>query len=244
MLPVKVISLQRSDERRAEFSRRNGHLSYEFVNAVDGLTLSRDVVSETGLFQSGLPYTAGAYGAALSHHGLWNEAINSGRPLTVAEDDAIFRLDFAHAHAALLDSLPVDWDLVLWGWNLDSILAMELMPGVSTAMYFDYLQLLEKIEEFQNCTGGPKLFRLDKCFGLPAYSVSPAGAQKLTAQCFPLANFSLNFPLLGDIPNYGLDVATSRVYGSINSFVSFPQLAMTRNDRLISTIQNSPYLQP
>jgi glycosyl transferase family 25 len=241
MHPVKVISLERSVERRAEFALRNNHLDYEFVAAVDGLAVDVDAIRASGLFQSGLPYNAGAYGAALSHHGLWNEAIRAGRPLTVAEDDAIFRLDFAQTHAALLNGLGLDWDMVLWGWNLDSILAMQLIPGVSTAMYFDYLQLLGKIEEFQQCAGTPRLFRLDKCFGLPAYSISPQGARKLLSQCFPLTSFSLNFPLLGDIPNYGLDVAASRVYAGTNTFVSFPLLAMTKNDQAISTIQNTPY---
>jgi GR25 family glycosyltransferase involved in LPS biosynthesis len=242
MFPVKVISLERSVERRAEFRHHNSHLDYEFFNAVDGLALAPETVAGCGLFQAGLPYQTGAYGAALSHYSLWREAIRTGRPLTVAEDDAIFRLDFAQAHAALLSGLAPDWDIVLWGWNLDSILAIELLPGVSTTMYFDYVQLLEKIDEFRRGASRSRLFRLDKCFGLPAYSISPEGARKLTSQCFPLANFTLSVPLIGNVPNFGLDVATSRIYGALNSFVSFPLLAMTRNDRLASTIQNSPYL--
>jgi glycosyl transferase, family 25 len=242
MLPVKVISLERSVERRAEFRRYNSHLGYEFVDAIDGATLHPDVISRLGLFKPGLSYKAGAYGVALSHYRLWDETVHTGRPLTVAEDDAIFRLDFARTHTALLAGLPADWDLVLWGWNLDSVLAMQIMPGVSSTMYFDYLQLLEKVEEFQNGVGHPQLFRLDKCFGLPAYSVSPQGARKLIAQCFPLDGFTLTVPLIGNVPNFGLDVATCRIYAAINSFVSFPQLAMTKNDRLASTIQNSPYL--
>src|SRR5258706_7943326 len=199
MFPIKVISLERSVERRAEFRRHNSHLDYEFVNAMDGTALHPEVISRTGLFHPGLPSTGGAFGAAFSHYRLWDETIETSRPLTVAEDDAIFRLDFAQTHAALLGGLPADWDIVLWGWNLDSILAMQIMPGVSTNMYFDYLQLMGKIEEFQNSAGRPQLFRLDKCFGLPAYSISPAGARKLIAQCFPLANFTLNVPLIGNV---------------------------------------------
>src|SRR5690242_18445422 len=121
MFPVKVISLERSVERRAEFRHHNSHLDYEFFNAVDGLALAPETIAGCGLFQAGLPYQTGAYGAALSHYSLWREAIRTGRPLTVAEDDAIFRLDFAQTHAALLSGLAPDWDIVLWGWNLDSI---------------------------------------------------------------------------------------------------------------------------
>jgi GR25 family glycosyltransferase involved in LPS biosynthesis len=240
MLPLKVISLERSVERRAEFGRRNGHIPYEFFNAIDGLALQPDAISRTGLFQSGLPYRAGAYGAALSHHTLWDEAIRADHPLTVAEDDAIFRLDFARTQAALLHELPTHWDIVLWGWNLNSILAMHVIPGVKTAMYFDYQQLLGEIDTFQKGTPHSRLYRLNNCFGLPAYSISPAGARKLKSLCFPLTRFSLTFPLLGDVPNFGLDVATNRIYADINAFVSFPLLAMTRNDHNLSTIQNSP----
>ncbi|HWU56514.1 MAG TPA: glycosyltransferase family 25 protein, partial [Rhizomicrobium sp.] len=160
MLPLKVISLERTPERRAEFGRRNRHLAYEFVNAVDGLALGPETIAGSGLFQAGLPYQAGAFGAALSHHSLWHQAVQTGRALTVAEDDAIFRLDFAQTHAELLSGLAPDWDIVLWGWNLDSILAMQMMPGVTSTMYFEYLGLLEKIDEFQSGTGRPRLYRL------------------------------------------------------------------------------------
>src|SRR6478609_9621787 len=102
---VKVISLERSVERRAEFARRNPRLAYEFFNAVDGAALSSQAVADTGLFQPGLDYTAGAYGVALSHHALWNEAIGAGQALTIAEDDAVFREDFAAMQAEFLARL-------------------------------------------------------------------------------------------------------------------------------------------
>src|SRR3569833_3107431 len=73
--PSKVISLTRTPERRTEFARRNPHLNYVYFDAVDGKTLTRESVAATGLFPPGLPYTRGAYGAALSHLALWEETI-------------------------------------------------------------------------------------------------------------------------------------------------------------------------
>ena len=242
LMPLKVISLERSAGRRAEFRRHNSHLDFEFVRAVDAMALPKSAVLETGLFEPGLPYSIGAHGAALSHHALWSEAAATGTALTVAEDDAIFRHDFARTSAALLDGLG-DWDIVLWGFNLDSVLAMQGMPGIIAAMYFDSARVLEQIEGFQAFSGRPGLFRLDKCFGLPAYSISPAGAEKLKALCFPLTRYSVNFPLLGDVTNYGIDVATSRAYPALQAFVSFPPLAITRNDQTITTIQNTPHFE-
>ncbi|HEY0266784.1 MAG TPA: glycosyltransferase family 25 protein [Rhizomicrobium sp.] len=243
MLPVKVISLRRSTERRAEFARRNGHIAYEFIDAVDAMAMPRETILGTGLFAPGLAYTIGAHGAALSHLGLWQQAIASGRPLTVAEDDAIFRQDFAQTRDTLLQTIPPDWDMVLWGWNFDSILAMQCMPGVTNAMYFEFADLLADVSRFQAHTARPALFPLDKCFGLPAYTISPKGAQAFRDRCFPLTSYAVHFPLIGDVSNYGLDVAASRAYPDTRAFVCYPPLAVTRNDQSITTIQNTPHFE-
>lgn len=240
MLPVLVITLNRSVHRQEEFARRNRHIAYEFVIGVDAMTVAKEAILGTGLFETDLRYTIGAHGAALSHFGLWDRAIKSGQSLTVAEDDAIFRQDFVQVHAQILAGLR-DWDFVLWGFNLDSVLALQYMPGIVAGVHFDYIGVVQNEEYFQTYCEYPAPVRLQRAFGLPAYSVSPEGARKLKAGCFPLKNFSLNYPLLGDLPNEGLDVATSRVYPSINAFVSLPPLVISKNDQSITTIQNTPY---
>lgn len=72
----------------------NPHVDYLFCDAIDGSTLPDNVLSNPLLFEKDLPYTKGAYGAALSHLALWNKAINENCVLTIAEDDAIVRNDF------------------------------------------------------------------------------------------------------------------------------------------------------
>jgi glycosyl transferase family 25 len=243
MHPVQVISLERTPERRAQFTRRNPHLDFDFFNAVDGTALTAEAIQATGLFQPGLPYTRGAYGVALSHHALWQQTIALGEKLTVAEDDAIFREDFATARAELLDSLQPGWDMVLWGWNFDSILQLRVLPGMPSAMAFDQQAMLAALPGFAFTTARPQAFRLDIAFGLPAYTISPGGAKKLTARCFPLTDFTRNVPLLPQpIRNEGVDVALSQAYPLTDSYACFPPLALSPNDRASSTIQNGQYL--
>src|SRR4051812_29873810 len=96
MDPIRVISLVRHAGRREEFARRNGHLPSTFFDAIDGRKLSVDDVRATGAFTREVEatYDAHGYGCGLSHWHLWKEAAAGTGPLTIAEDDVLFRHDF------------------------------------------------------------------------------------------------------------------------------------------------------
>jgi hypothetical protein len=242
MRPVQVISLERSIERRAEFRRRNPQLDFAFCNAVDGAALTPEAIAATGLFQPGLTYTVGAYGVALSHYALWEDCIRNGEALTVAEDDAVFREDFVAAQTEFLGGLLPGWDFVLWGWNFDSILGVRVLPGVPAVMGFDAESMRKAIRGFPFTTGLPQAFRLEHAFGLPAYTISPAGAKKFKARCFPLSEFSCTLPLITQpVINSGIDAALNNVYAGADCYASFPPLVATENDQANSTIQNGHY---
>jgi GR25 family glycosyltransferase involved in LPS biosynthesis len=234
--PIKVISLARMPWRRAEFTRRNRGLAFEFVDAVDGATLSGESLAATGLFPPGIDYTPGARGAALSHLKLWDEAIATGQALTVAEDDAVFRPDFAAMRADLLAGLPDGWDLVLWGYNFDSVLSFWLPFGLRTVLWFDNSQARTALARLGGDSGRPQLYRLEFSFGLPAYSISPAGARRFKAGCFPLRDFTRNYPLVPQpVRNFGIDVAMNQVHPLAGAHACFPPLAVTPNERATST---------
>ena len=236
---IQVISLLRSVLKRSTFVEQNKNIPHLFVNAVDGLGLTKLQLSNEELFEPGLPYTAGAFGCALSHLLLWKQAIATNKHITIAEDDAIFRNDFIDTQKKILASIPTNWDIVLWGWNFDSILSFNVMPGVSPAVtVFNQEQLRASIPSFKEIHTEPAAFKLDKLFGIPAYTISPKGAKKFKALCFPLKNFTLNAPLInGNIPNYGIDIAMCNIYQSTDSYVCFPPLVVTKNDHSISSIQ-------
>ncbi len=117
-----VISLDRTPERWAAFQAAHAGLTYTRFPAVDGERLDRDMLVAKGLMQADLGYSAAASGCALSHAALWRRSVETQAPLTICEDDARLRPDFASAAEAALATTP-EADIVLWGWNFDSVLA-------------------------------------------------------------------------------------------------------------------------
>jgi glycosyl transferase, family 25 len=232
---IRVISLARETKRRGAFLRRNAHVPSTFFDAIDGGALSIHDIRSTGLFTPEVEatYDAHGYGCALSHWHLWKEAAASSAPLTIAEDDALFRHDFAARSESVIASLPPGWDMVLWGWNFDSLLCVHPMGSVSpVVMLFDQPKLRDSLDAFQAQSAPVQAFKLDKAFGLPAYTLSPQGAAKLLKLCFPQRPLSVWLPLFNrHIANVGVDVATNAVYAQTQSFACFPPLAVTPNVR-------------
>lgn len=240
-LPIKVISLERSVDRRTSFSTLNEHIDFEFVSAVDGQMVSENILNDDQLFQNPLPFlTKGAIGCALSHLNMWDLVIKTNVPLTIAEDDAIFRRDFLEESNHTLSRLPPDWDVILWGWNFDSILSVRALPNIAPiVMLSNQKELRKNVPVFIEQETPSFPIALDKCFGTPAYSISPNGARKFKSLCFPMKNIAVYFPFLNKkIPNTGIDISMNKIYSSTNSFVAFPPLVITKNEHEISTIQN------
>jgi GR25 family glycosyltransferase involved in LPS biosynthesis len=237
MIKTQIISLKRTPSRREIFVKKNSHIDYEFFDAIDGILLSDSDFHNELLFEKGLNYSKGAYGCALSHLSLWEKAINENCSLTIAEDDAIFRRDFYSTQEILLNSISNDWDIVLWGWNFDAILSLNLLPGISSGVVvMNQDQMRSTIDNFMNLTNMPSLLALDKCFGIPAYTISPNGAKKFKSLCFPLKPFSVWFPILNkNIPNNGIDISMNKIYSSTKSYICFGPLVLTKNDHSIST---------
>lgn len=231
IFPVKVINLARSINRRAEFVNNNPRLRYEFFPAVDGAQLSDEIIQDPSLFQHPLHFKSlGVFGCALSHLNLWNEVIATGIPMTVVEDDAIFRDDFLSENQRVISRLPLDWDIVLWGWNTNSVVSLSFLPEISPAVcFFDHGAICEQLGRFRGRRDSSFPLRLNHCFGTVAYSISPVGARKFKSGCFPMSNFDLYVPgLEGVLPNTGIDVAMCRVYPQANAFVAWPPLVVTR----------------
>jgi glycosyl transferase, family 25 len=229
--PIKVISLRRTPDRREKFARLNDGISFEFVDAVDGQAVDRAKFLDGRLAEEDLPYSAGAIGCALSHLALWERSIKEQAVLTVVEDDAILRCDFGEKSLEVIAGLPAGWDLIMWGWNFDSVLSIQAMPGISnTVIVCNQNQLRQSVIRFRTLASPIHIFRLDKCFGTCAYSISPEGSLKFKQGCFPLRSEPVYFPLLNrTYQNHGIDIAMNNLYPAANCYVSFPPLAITLN---------------
>ena len=122
-----VISLSRTPERLENFRRLNSHLSnFSRYPAVDGQLTDKSTYPLR--LASDLRYSPGAVGCALSHINLWAECERLGKPITILEDDAVTHVGFDGLSEKLVQKLPKNWDLVIWGWNFDCPLNYDLLP--------------------------------------------------------------------------------------------------------------------
>jgi GR25 family glycosyltransferase involved in LPS biosynthesis len=241
-MSIKVISLRRSNQRKERFQENNQEITFEFYDGVDGSLLLENEINNPKHFSQPLnSMSLGAYGCALSHLSLWEQVIECNIPLTISEDDAIFRNDFEYQSEKVIKMLPNDWDIILWGWNFNSILSLNEFSQVSpTVMLFSQKKMRNNISIFKSGLNATFPFRLDKCFGTPAYTISPNGAKKFKELCFPMVNFELFFPVLNKkISNSGIDIAMNKIYATTQSFVCFPPLVLTENLRELSTVLQS-----
>ncbi|HUZ73155.1 MAG TPA: glycosyltransferase family 25 protein [Stellaceae bacterium] len=241
-MDVTVINLDRSADRLATFARRNGHLrSVTRFAAVDGRGLDAQRLIADGVIEPAVAnsYTKGALGCALSHRALWEAAISGQRPITICEDDAIFNRRFEDTAATLIErALPPDWDIVLWGYNFDEYVQIDLLPGVSRAlMQFDQEAMRKGVALFQDSVVAPLLLRLHRALGCMCYSISPKGAGLLRGHCFPLRDMMLTLPGRRVVQARGIDIPMNEAYPGLKAFACMPPLAITENDHGISTTQ-------
>jgi GR25 family glycosyltransferase involved in LPS biosynthesis len=238
-----VISLERTPERLDTFQRLNGSIKdCQVFRAVDGQKISRSEFNANGLCDGTVTYSAGAMGCALSHKTLWELALRTGKAITICEDDAIFHPSFVEARACMAAQLPDDWDLVMWGWNFDSLLLIDIMPTLSPClMRFDLNVMRRSVEQYMAESVNIHFHHLLRTFGTVCYSVSPNGAQKLLSHVFPIRKMDVFFPGLNKhLPNTGIDIMMNELYPSMKSFVSFPPLMLTPHSTNESTVSPQP----
>lgn len=239
---IKVISLDKTPERFLNFKKINAQLPIERISACEGAMLKKEEYIEAGIFSRELEYSAGALGCAISHIRLWQQAVSENSVRHIAEDDAIIRDDFYQVFTDAEKHFK-DWDVFLWGYNydwpvglssyFDTVSSLEVKNLLPDFLYKNYHAF--KIEKKK-----PSLLPLVSAAGTGFYSVSPQGAQKLLKLCLPLSMESPKYikdeSLLWH--NNGLDVEMSRHYRLMNSYISFPSMALMINNYNNSTIQN------
>jgi glycosyl transferase, family 25 len=237
---IRYLNLDRRPDRNEAFLRANANIAdFERVSAVDGREIDPAALVKAGVFAEPLKhYSPGAVGCALSHKGVWERSVAEGAMTTLAEDDVLFNRRFVETASRVLASLPVDWDIVYWGWNFDSILHLKMPEGLNeTVMYFQKSSLGPQTIAFQNASFDPRPMRLVNLFGTACYSISPAGAARLLARCFPLRNEAV--PIVGlkaRIANLGIDTVMNAHYRFLRAYVSVPPLVWTENDRATSDV--------
>lgn len=251
---VNLINLDRFAERRETFMTVNAHLSEVRRCALfDGRELDIEALIANGTITRDITrsYNAGTLGGALAQISLWERAIATNEIMTISEDDAIFYHQFERAAEAIISRLlPADWDIILYGWNFDAALVIDLLPGISPAVvYCDEDRLRAHTAEFQRHSQPLQAIRLRQAFGPMCYSVSPKGARAMRNLCLPIRPLAVELPgasrnLRSDrrLTNVGLDVMMAAAYPQVNAFVAFPPLVVSRNEHAASTVRHLPAL--
>jgi len=239
-MQIRVINLDRTLDRLTAFCAHNLHMpGIERVAAVDGRTLDRARLESAGLIMPDAPYTPGAIGNALSHMSQWEDAAARDTPLTVLEDDAVLCGNFVEESGRIIAALGPGWDFVQWGYNFNTVLSYELLPGVtSCAAVFDQDRMRRVLPVFHQRSVETSAYRVLRSLGMPAYSVSPRGAARLLAFCRPIRRLDIDFPLLGLRSNYSIDFMMNGAYAAMEAYVAVPALALTANDSSRSTVQD------
>ncbi len=235
-----VISLARTPERMAAFLGRNGASGIRFrrFEAVDGNALGEDEAIRLGVIKPKTKWnTKGTIGVALSHRNLWDKAIAEKRSLIVFEDDAYIRHDARAALTAAMAGMD-DWDIVLLGYNTDSLLEFNVVADMDVSALFTVrYPKPAQLERFAAARDPTRLFGLRHAFGICGYAISPQGAERLRASCFPMDNRMLEFPATNKrFPAYSIDGLMNAVYREMAAYACIPPLVLAPNDKSSSTV--------
>ena len=232
-----VVNLNRQPEKYESFLRLNAgtKIVFERFEASDGASFSSQDALGMNLVVPGAQFTPGAVGCAASHVRIWQQTIQSDVPALVFEDDAIIRNDIIE-RLDVLRGLK-DWDYVALGYNVDSILEVELTPGFKSTMVFMPKQPSdENLAAFQTSNSQVAALRLTSCFGTAGYVISPRGAKKLLELCLPMENRFLKIPVFNrTVPVLGIDGMMNFIYHSIEAFACLSPLIIPRNNNAVST---------
>ena len=174
----------------------------------------------------------------MSHLALWQRSVALNKPHIVFEDDAFLRHDIKRQFVALVRQ-PVDWDIILIGYNTDAAFELNVAPGMSLGGGFSlHYPTAQHLDDFVKSTNPVGLQRLLTAFGTSGYAVTPKGADFLIRACFPLDNRPVQIRSTGRaFPSYGLDCMMNTLYDKMNAYVCVAPLVMTPNDHSQSTVQ-------
>jgi glycosyl transferase family 25 len=237
-----VVNLDRQPEKYERFLKRNEGcgIAFERFPAVDGLKLTNEEVMAMGIVAPGSRFAPGTVGGTASMARIWKMVAEQDEPALVFEDDCTIRHDISARLATLLPSLG-DWDFVVLGCNTDSVLDLELAPGMKAMMVFKP-QRPDDVSDaaFQRATTQVAAFRLNSCFGPGGYVLSPAGARRVYPYFFPMDNRVVTIEALGNraMTTMGADMMGNSIYSFVRAYACFAPLVVPRNNNATSSTQS------
>ena len=234
-----VISLKRTPDRLERFCANNAGTAtnFEHFEAIDGMNMDSGTRAAVVAPQAA-GYTPGALGVAASHRALWLRCSEQNNPFVICEDDAVLREDTAD-HLPRLVSRAEDWDIIMLGFNFDVGLETEIVPGILMGGGFSVKYRSQRdLDAFVRGRAQVALQRLNLCFGICAYAISPTGARRLLQKAFPMDNRQTVVKSANrSFPSYGVDCMMATLYPELSAYVCIAPLAMAPNSQKTSLTQ-------
>ena len=233
-----VISLKRTPKRLEEFYRRNNNALEQWnVHVLEGIDgkQHKELFEKSRLISRNVlnGWSLGAIGSALSHMLSWRLCLKLDKPILVVEDDAILATKLNYSLQSLLHERGDQPPFLLLGWNFDSLLQAELEAGLGIISLFEPAYPDESdLKKIVNSPAKRVLCKLKRCFGLPAYLITPKTAQTLLNQVNPLTAEVISMGR--GIPEHyseTLDGILNNQYEKIGAEIVFPPLAIAINDQ-------------
>ncbi|AVM73126.1 Glycosyltransferase family 25 (LPS biosynthesis protein) [Magnetospirillum gryphiswaldense MSR-1] len=232
VLSGHVINLRRRADRKARFLEWNGGHAVHWVwhDAVEPDQVDR---ADRAVVGADIDASDAEIATALSHRRQWLACVDSGQPRLIFEDDCCLR----HGAEATLAAALAESDMVFLGCNADAAVVLELPDRLfahvtygNTAHgqpgYFDHFA------HQAPPVPPPHLHRTYLIWGLLAYALSPAGAAKLLAECFPLRRQSVALFQQGrTVQSCAVDAMVNAALqrGSVRALACFPPVAAGPN---------------
>ena len=233
-----VITLKRTPDRLKDFFRHNSQALEQWdvcvVEGIDG-DQHKELFNKSRLISRNVlkNWSSGAIGSALSHMHCWRLCTQIEKPIIVAEDDTILSKKLRKSLETLLKNEEDNPPFLLMGWNLDSLLQAELEPGLGLISLFEPAYPKEVIvTQLVNRETERRLCKLKRCFGLPAYRITPKTARYLLQKLNPLVSEEIKMGR--GIPTHytqTLDGILNNQYDRIEAKIIFPPLAIALNDQ-------------
>jgi len=129
-----------------------------------------------------------------------------------------------------------DWNIVLFGYNTDSVLTVDTEKARRT--YVFRTKYPSEGMLLRNAMSTPEVafLKLHHAFGLCGYAISPKGANILSRHCFPLDDRALHVARIGRIRASTLDCMMNAFFSKTRAFACYPPVVLSPNDKGASTI--------
>lgn len=124
---IFVLSVEAAAERRALFAKRFSGLDYSFFYGADKNKFTVEELVAKGFFSEELTrkhhrfsktMRAGEIACSWSHKMMYEEMVAKNyKRILIFEDDAVPDMQMVKEIPAILDEIPANCELLMWGWN-------------------------------------------------------------------------------------------------------------------------------